>query len=104
VIVIGYISAVVGLYFLYANVIALGAFLLFIGGILSGGFTIGLSSISILSFISFIAYAIHNEFTPTVIILCLISAVTAVTSKGRGFWELDLGLIDFGSGDWGNSD
>ena len=102
---IGYLLAFLGLYLLFDGLIFLGAMFLFFGGLMSEGFTIGLSAISILSLISSFAYGIHNEFTTTIIILCLVSAVLAAASRGRGHWESDLGLFDIGGSSgsgWGD--
>ncbi|MCK5876035.1 MAG: hypothetical protein KAG43_00250, partial [Candidatus Marithrix sp.] len=65
--ILGYLVALFGLYLLYNGLIFVGVLFLFIGGLISGGFTIGISSISILSLISSLAYGIHNEFTITII-------------------------------------
>ena len=81
---IGYALAAIGLYCLYDGLIVVGAILFLVGGFLSGGFTVGLSCVSILSLISSLAYGFHNEFTTTIIILCIVSAVLATVSRGGG--------------------
>lgn len=93
--ILGYIAATLGLYALYEELIFIGAMLIYVGGLMSGGFTIGISSISIITLISSLTYGIHNEFTTTIIILCLVSAVLAAASRGRGRWEFEFGLFDF---------
>jgi len=104
---IGYTLAAIGLYCLYDGLIFVGASLFLVGGFLSGGFTVGLSCISILSLVSSLAYGFNNEFTTAVIILCIVSALLAAVSRGSGYWEFGLfDLGDFGGdsgGDGGSS-
>ncbi len=103
-VVLGYLSAAFGLYLLYDGLIFIGALSMFVGGLMSGGFTIGLSSISTLSLISLIAYGIHNEFTIIIVILCLVFAVLAASSKGCGHWEFEFRSADSSSGSGGGGD
>ncbi len=100
-IVTGYLLAIAGLYALYTGSILVGATALFIGGLMSGGFSIGLSAIATLSLISAIAYGIHQEFTPTIIMLSLLAAVLSAVSRRGGKWELGLDLFDRSDG-WGS--
>lgn len=101
-IVVGYFSAIIGIYLLFTGIVYAGGLLFFVGGLLCQGLAFNVKSIALTSFIVSLSYGLHIEFNSWIIFILLASLLIFLPTRGKGKWdswlEDKLDLIDISPG------
>lgn len=112
--IVGYFLALVGLFLLYENQLALGGLLFFAGGFIAQKLFISIRSSGVVLMAVSIAFGFHNEYSPWVLFLifvgfvlaCFNTSTTTNRSSGSDGWGFDIDFSSMGSdsGDCGGGD
>jgi hypothetical protein len=93
--VIGYLIVAMSFYAFYLDKIALGVPLLMLGGILSGGLSVSISSFAHVALVALVAYAFNNDYSWEIILGVIFTIIVLLSSKsGGGYWEIPYCIFD----------